>query len=198
MSADACFSFFFFVLAAYIPCINIRNAQSCCERSECATRWPYFLCNEYTVVCHNKGFSVFDFFKGSKTETCICACSVLLFSRPHLCCVFFFLFFFYFFWKSILQVPDTGTRVLDNTRPFLCSSIVSFWIIPAGSKERKYHVFRQYWYTKNVLVFTNTGTFQRGPEVYFFHIFCFCQRDWCITSVVDYVELHLFNIIVVE
>ena len=22
--------------------------------------------------------------------------------------------------------PDTGTRVLDNTRPFLCSSIVSF------------------------------------------------------------------------
>ena len=30
------------------------------------------------------------------------------------------------FGKSILQVPDTGTRVLDNTRPFLCSSIVSF------------------------------------------------------------------------
>ena len=28
--------------------------------------------------------------------------------------------------KSILQVPDTGTRVLDNTRPFLCSSIASF------------------------------------------------------------------------
>ena len=28
--------------------------------------------------------------------------------------------------KSIVQVPDTGTRVLDNTRPFLCSSIVSF------------------------------------------------------------------------
>ena len=28
--------------------------------------------------------------------------------------------------KSILQVPDTGTRVLDNTRPFLHSSIVSF------------------------------------------------------------------------
>ena len=28
--------------------------------------------------------------------------------------------------KSILQVPDTGTRVLDNTRPFLRSSIVSF------------------------------------------------------------------------
>ena len=29
---------------------------------------------------------------------------------------------------NILQVPDTGKRVLDNTRPFLRSSIVSFWI----------------------------------------------------------------------
>ena len=28
--------------------------------------------------------------------------------------------------KSILQVPDTGTRVLANTGPFLHSSIVSF------------------------------------------------------------------------
>ena len=28
--------------------------------------------------------------------------------------------------KSKLQVPDTGTRVLGNTRPFLRSSIVSF------------------------------------------------------------------------
>ena len=64
------------------------------------------------------------------------------------------------FGKSILQVPDTGTRVLDNTRPFLCSSIVSFWITLASSKERKYHIFGQYWYTKNVPVFTNTGTFQ--------------------------------------
>ena len=76
------------------------------------------------------------------------------------------------FGKSILQVPDTGTRVLDNTRPFLRSSIVSFWITPARSKERKYHIFRQYWYTRNVPVFTNTGTFQYlGPEVYFFPIF---------------------------
>ena len=71
--------------------------------------------------------------------------------------------------KSKLQVPDTGTRVLSNTRPFLRSSIVSFWITPACSKEPKYHIFRQYWYTKNVPVFTNTGTFQYlGPEVYFF------------------------------
>ena len=71
--------------------------------------------------------------------------------------------------KSILQVPDTGTQVLDNTRPFLCSSIVSFWITLACSKERKYHIFGQYWYTKNVPVLANTGTFQYlGPEVYFF------------------------------
>ena len=31
--------------------------------------------------------------------------------------------------KSELQVPDTGTRVLDNTRPFLCSIIVNFWYL---------------------------------------------------------------------
>ena len=38
--------------------------------------------------------------------------------------------------KVYFQVPDTGTRVLDNTtRPFLRSSIVSFWITPARSKE---------------------------------------------------------------
>ena len=76
------------------------------------------------------------------------------------------------FGKSILQVPDTGTPVLDNTRPFLRSSIVSFWITPACSKERIYHIFKQYWYTKNVPVFTNTGAFQYlGPEVYFFQSF---------------------------
>ena len=78
------------------------------------------------------------------------------------------------FGKSILEVPDTGTWVLDNTRPFLHSSIVSFWITPACSKERKHHIFRQYWYTRNVPVFTNTGTFQYlGPEVYFFLRFFF-------------------------
>ena len=71
--------------------------------------------------------------------------------------------------KSILQVPDTGTWVLGNTTPFLHSSIVSSWITPARSKEREYHTFRQYWYTRNVPVFTNTGMFQYlGPEVYFF------------------------------
>ena len=76
------------------------------------------------------------------------------------------------FGKSILQVPDTGTRVLDNTRPFLSSSIVYFWMPLACSKERKYHIFGQYWYTRIVPVFTNTGTFQYlGPEVYFFHWF---------------------------
>ena len=71
--------------------------------------------------------------------------------------------------KSILEVPDTGTWVLDNTKPFLCSSIINFWITLAHSKEHKYHIFRQYWYTRNVPVFTNTGTFQHlGPQVYFF------------------------------
>ena len=43
-----------------------------------------------------------------------------------------------FVWKSKLQLPDTGTRVLDNTRPFLHSSIVSFWITPARSKMFQY------------------------------------------------------------
>ena len=80
------------------------------------------------------------------------------------------------FGKSILQVPDTGTRVLANTRPFLHSSIVSFWITPACSKGRKYHIFRQYWYTRNVPVFTNTGMFQYlGPGVYFFRLFLCCS-----------------------
>ena len=92
---------------------------------------------------------------------------------PQLFLIFlYFLLFFSIFRKSILQVPDTGTWVLDNTRPFLCSSIVSFWITLACSKEHKDHIFRQYWYTKNVPVLTNTGTFQYlGPEVYFFPIF---------------------------
>ena len=45
--------------------------------------------------------------------------------------------------KSILEVPDTGTWVLDNTRPILHSSIVSFWITPACSKERKYHIHQK-------------------------------------------------------
>ena len=71
--------------------------------------------------------------------------------------------------KGILQVPDTGTWVLDNTTPFWCSSIVCFWIPPTCSKERKYHYFGQFWYTRNVPIFTNTGTFQYlGPEVYVF------------------------------
>ena len=84
--------------------------------------------------------------------------------------------------KSILQVPDTGTRVLDNTRPFLHSSIVSFWITLACSKERKYHIFGQYRYTKNVPVLINTGTFQYlGPEVYFFRI----QYKKCIQIITN-------------
>ena len=43
-----------------------------------------------------------------------------------------------------------------------------------NDKERKYHISRQYWYTRNVLVFTYTGMLQYlGPEVYFF---CYSQR----------------------
>ena len=42
---------------------------------------------------------------------------------------------------SVIQVPDTGTGVLDNTRSFMRSSIVSFWITLAHSKEHKYHIF---------------------------------------------------------
>ena len=49
--------------------------------------------------------------------------------------------------KSIRQVPDTGTRILDNIRPFWRSSIVCFWMPPARSKERKYHISGQYWNT---------------------------------------------------
>ena len=48
------------------------------------------------------------------------------------------------------SIPDTGTRVLANTRPFLHFSIISFWITPARSRERKYLIFRQYWNTKNI------------------------------------------------
>ena len=48
---------------------------------------------------------------------------------------------------------------------------MSFWITLACSKEREHHIFRQYWYTRNVPVFTDTGTFQYlGPEVYFFRV----------------------------
>ena len=83
--------------------------------------------------------------------------------------------------KSILQVPDTGTWVLDNTRSFLCSSILSFWITLACSKECKYHIFGQYWYTRNVPVLTNTGMFQYlGLEVYFFPF------TLCKTGVLNY------------
>ena len=40
-----------------------------------------------------------------------------------------------YFGKGVLLVPDTGARVLDNTRPFWCSSIVCFWMLLARSKE---------------------------------------------------------------
>ena len=46
------------------------------------------------------------------------------------------------------------------TRPRVCSSFVSFWIILAHANEYEYHIFGQYWYTRNVPVFTKTRTFQ--------------------------------------
>ena len=62
------------------------------------------------------------------------------------------------------------TRVLDNTKPFLRSSSVCS-LVDTGYKERKYHILRQYWLTRNIPVFINTGTFQYlGPQVYFFRI----------------------------
>ena len=76
------------------------------------------------------------------------------------------------FGKSVLQFPDTGTLALDNTRPLWHSSIVCFWMPPARSKERKYRILGQYWYTRYAPVFTNTGTFQYlGPKVYIILIF---------------------------
>ena len=43
--------------------------------------------------------------------------------------------------KSVLQVPDVHEYwTMDNWR----SSIVCFWMQPARSKERKYHILRQY------------------------------------------------------
>ena len=68
------------------------------------------------------------------------------------------------YFKSQILIHEYWT-ILDH---FCIPVIVSFWITPAHSKERKYHIFGQYWYTKNVPVFTNTRTFQYlGPEVYF-------------------------------
>ena len=39
------------------------------------------------------------------------------------------------------------------------TSIGRFWVQPPCSGERKCDIFGQYWYTRNVPVFTNTGTF---------------------------------------
>ena len=75
--------------------------------------------------------------------------------------------------KSVLQVPETGTHVLDNTRQFyfLCSIIVSFWTTQV-LKNVNITFFGQYGYTRNVPVY-NTGPFQNlGHKVglYPFHV----------------------------
>ena len=67
-----------------------------------------------------------------------------------------------------MTVGTGSTQVQDNTRPFLHSSIMNFWIIlVALSDVREYHIFEQNLYTRNVPVFTDTGMFLNpGPEVY--------------------------------
>ena len=60
-----------------------------------------------------------------------------------------------------------GVLVLDSTIQFLRSSIVSFWIPLANSKQRNYHTCGHHWYTRNIPLLTNAGTYlQLGPKVY--------------------------------
>ena len=92
------------------------------------------------------------------------------------------------------QVPDTGTQVLDNAGPFLGSSIVSFWITLSPSKGHKYHIFKQYFYTRNVPVFTNIGTFQYlGPKVYFFNNNKNTLPERFMQDVMEQVSAAIFN-----
>ena len=42
--------------------------------------------------------------------------------------------------KVYFQVPDTIMQVLDNTKTFLQSGIISFWITLALLKKCKYHI----------------------------------------------------------
>ena len=64
----------------------------------------------------------------------------------------------------------------------------------ARSKECKYHIFRQYWYTKNVPVFTNTGSFQYlGPEVYFFLSYICSLLNIAIITQVDPIVWYYYQ-----
>ena len=84
------------------------------------------------------------------------------------------LLFFFHFEKFNFWVLDTGIQVLVNTGPFLNFSIVCFRIAPAHSSGWKFHVFKQYWYTRNFPVFSNTAMFQYLlPDVDFFSFFFF-------------------------
>ena len=53
--------------------------------------------------------------------------------------VFLFIFFFA---KSVLHVPDIGTRVLYSISSFSWSTIACFWMTPVCSKECEYHMFQ--------------------------------------------------------
>ena len=51
--------------------------------------------------------------------------------------------------EKFTQASDTGTQVLNNTRPFLHPGIVWLWMQPECDTEHKYHIS------------SNTGT----PEI---------------------------------
>ena len=51
----------------------------------------------------------------------------------------------------------------------LRQNFLALWITLALSRQCKYHIFGQYWHTRNVLVFTNTEMCQYlGPQEYLF------------------------------
>ena len=96
------------------------------------------------------------------------------------------------FRKKYISSPRYWYTSIGQYWTIFAFSIVSFWITPASSKGHKYHIFRQYWYTRNVPVFTSTGTFQYlGPEVYFFQIFnirCFWKKIMLVCNSKDFIS----------
>ena len=78
-------------------------------------------------------------------------------------------------WTKKLKIYKS--QILDRKyrATYLCSSIVSYQTILSCSRPYKYPKIAQYWwYTTNVPLLSNTGTFQfliLGFEVYFFHFF---------------------------
>ena len=89
-----------------------------------------------------------------------------------------------FYHKKASASPLTPTKGLCPLDPARAPEVTSppltvypgaapvqyrFWITLVLSTEHKYHIFNQYWHSRNVPVFTNTRTFQYlGPKVYLF------------------------------